>query len=64
MAKGVVEEENGNACAEQSDDVRDHERPAAVFIGDAWETPDVSQTDGRADGGYKKAELASPLFTP
>ena len=56
----VVEPEHGDTDEDQCDQVRNQEGAAAVGVGDAGETPDVAQADGRADGCQEEACLAAP----
>ena len=56
VADCEIEPQDWDTRGQQCDQVGDQEGAAAVFVGDVGEAPNVSEADGRTDGGHEKHE--------
>ena len=62
-ADGQLAHHDDEAAAGRQNQVDDEEREAAVGAHLVGESPDVAQTDGRADRGHQESEIGSKAFS-
>lgn len=60
VAHGVRQDQQRKPGRDQSDQVRDEERPTTVLVGDVREPPDIAEPDRRPDRGHDEAGPRAP----
>ena len=59
---GEFHDHDRQAQDNQKDEIQQHERAAAVFARNVWETPDVAQTDSAARGDEDEAQAGREVL--
>ncbi len=61
LAEGRLEQVDGHAGEDQTDEVGNEKGAAAVLVAEIGEAPDVAQADGEANAGHHVVQLVGPL---